>query len=92
MAETDIRPNIRIEISNNLVEPESMDVDEENKASGREEGEIWEETAAPQAAVKTASKPGNRVSRKCVSKYCSAQILQIHQDFDYRVIDKTCRA
>lgn len=59
MAEAEIRPNIRIEISNNLAE--SMDVDEEDK-TGREEGEIWEENAAtPEAAPQVVPKAGNRV-------------------------------
>lgn len=59
MAEAEARPNIRIEISNNLVD--SMEVDDENSATGREEGEIWEENPPlPQAAPQTVTL-GNRV-------------------------------
>lgn len=64
MAETDLRPNIRIEISNNLVESELMEVEEEeNEASGREEGEIWEDSAnVSEPAIRITPQPGNRVS------------------------------
>lgn len=64
MAEADVRPNIRIEISNNLAETELMEVDQENKALGIEEGEIWEERPiTPQIEPKIVPKSGNRVSK-----------------------------
>lgn len=61
MAEAEIRPNIRIEISNNLAD--SMEVDEDDKTAGREEGEIWEESSTlPKEAPEIVPKFGNKVS------------------------------
>lgn len=61
MAEPEARPNIRIEITNNLAEP--MDVDDE-KSTGVEEGEICENNetdAAPASSSEGGYKIGNRV-------------------------------
>lgn len=61
MTETETRPNIRIEISNNLAD--SMEVDQDNEPAGREEGEIWDESSTTQQAVpEITPKFGNRVS------------------------------
>lgn len=64
MADADVRPNIRIEISNNLAESESMEVDDdENRSLGREEGEICEDSSsALLTEPQIVPKLGNRVS------------------------------
>lgn len=74
------RPNIRIEISNNLAE--SMEVDGENQTqSGREEGEIWEENSSIlQAIPQIVPKQGNRVSSK-LANFARLVIQKLHNSF-----------
>lgn len=66
MADKEVRPNIRIEITNNLAE--SMEVDNDEKSALTEEGEILDKTEVEETVPSNTDKRndaytvGHRVS------------------------------
>lgn len=70
------RPNIRIEIQNNLLE--SMDVDQDPKDIIGEEGEIMDDNEVEENDAKITSKENSRRVCSILKKYMYVRGFQFH--------------